>query len=138
MIKSKKTRRDIIDSGWNRFMFNDKDSDLPDWFVKEEEHHMRLPPDVDPNVVEFYKNRQKDVNVKTIKKVVEAKARKKRLLTKRMEKAKKRASVILENADLGTREKANEIKNWRIFLCNTATEVQESPLKQFSGNPTTD
>ena len=27
-----------------------------------------------------------------------------------MEKAKKRASVILENADLGTREKANEIK----------------------------
>ena len=110
MIKSKKTRRDIIDSGWNRFMFNDKDSDLPDWFVKEEEHHMRLPPDVDPNVVEFYKNRQKDVNVKTIKKVVEAKARKKRLLTKRMEKAKKRASVILENADLGTREKANEIK----------------------------
>merc|ERR1712025_1093789 len=103
-------RRDIIDSGWNRFMLNDKDSDLPDWFVKEEEHHMRLPPDVDPNVVEFYKNRQKDVNVKTIKKVVEAKARKKRLLTKRMEKAKKRASVIMENEDIGSREKANEIK----------------------------
>ena len=101
MIKSKKTRRDIIDGGWNRFMFDDKDSELPDWFVKEEQFHMRCHPEVDPNVVDFYKNRQKDVNVKTIKKVVEAKARKKRKLTKRMDKAKKRASNILENEDLG-------------------------------------
>jgi AdoMet-dependent rRNA methyltransferase SPB1 len=90
-------------------MFDDKDSDLPDWFVKEEEIHMRNPPQVDPSVVEFYKDRQKDVNVKTIKKVVEAKARKKRLLTKKMNKAKKRASVILDNSDIGSREKANEI-----------------------------
>ena len=127
MIKSKKTRRDIIDSGWNRYMFNDKDSELPDWFVKEEEHHMRLPPDVDPNVVEFYKNRQKDVNVKTIKKVVEAKARKKRKLTKRMEKAKKRASVILENADLGTREKANEIKK----LYKKAASTMKKPEVKY-------
>lgn len=110
MLKSKKTRRDIIDSGWNRYMFDDKDSDLPDWFVREEEYHMRRHPDVDPEVVEFYKNRQKDVNIKTIKKVVEAKARKKRKLTKRMEKAKKKASAIMENDDIGTREKASEIK----------------------------
>jgi len=31
MIKSKKTRRDIMDSGWNRFMFDDKDAELPEW-----------------------------------------------------------------------------------------------------------
>lgn len=110
MIKSKKTRRDIMDAGWNRFMFDDKDANLPDWFVKEEEFHMRRHPDVDPEVVEYYKNRSRDVNVKTIKKVVEAKARKKRKLTKRMDKAKKKASTIMENEDIGTREKANEIK----------------------------
>ena len=57
MIKSKKARRDIMEAGWNRFMFDDKDSDLPEWFVKEEEFHMRKHPDVDPEVVEFYKNR---------------------------------------------------------------------------------
>ena len=57
MIKSKKARRDIMDAGWNRFMFDDKDSELPDWFVKEEEFHMRRHPDVDPEVVDFYKNR---------------------------------------------------------------------------------
>ena len=91
-------------------MFDDKDSDLPEWFVKEEQYHMRKHPDVDPKVVEFYKERQRDVNTKTIKKVVEAKARKKRKLTKRMEKAKKKASAIIENEDIGTREKATEIQ----------------------------
>lgn len=110
MLKSKKTRRDIMDEGWNRFMFDDKDSDLPNWFVREEEYHMRRHPEVDPEVVEFYKNRQRDVNIKTIKKVVEAKARKKRKLTKRMEKAKKKASAIMDNDDIGSREKASEIK----------------------------
>lgn len=109
MIKSKKARRDMMDSGWNRFMFDDKDANLPEWFVKEEEIHMRRHPDVDPQVVDFYKTRNKDVNVKTIKKVVEAKARKKRKLTKRMEKAKKKASNIMENDDIGSREKAKEI-----------------------------
>ena len=38
-------------------MFDDKDKDLPEWFVKEEEFHMRIHPDVDPEVVQFYKNR---------------------------------------------------------------------------------
>lgn len=49
--------------------------DLPDWFVKEEEYHMRKRPDVDPEVVAYYKERARDMNTKTIKKVVEAKAR---------------------------------------------------------------
>ena len=42
---------------FSRFMFDDKDKDLPEWFVKEEEFHMRIHPDVDPEVVQFYKNR---------------------------------------------------------------------------------
>lgn len=49
--------------------------DLPDWFVREEEFHMRKRPQVDPEVVDQYKERSRDMNTKTIKKVVEAKAR---------------------------------------------------------------
>ena len=48
---------------------------MPDWFVKEEEYHMRKRPDVDPELVAYYKERARDMNTKTIKKVVEAKAR---------------------------------------------------------------
>lgn len=110
MIMSKKRKRDLLDSGWNRFMFDDRDADLPDWFVKEEQMHMRSHKQLDPRVVAAYRDQQKDLNVKTIKKVVEAKARKKRKLAKKMEKAKKKAEGLLENPDLGAREKASEIK----------------------------
>lgn len=110
MIKSKKRKRELMDAGWNRYMFNDRDCDLPDWFVKEERIHARPILDVDPKVVGEYTDRQKDLNVRTIKKVVEAKARKKRKMYKKLEKAKKKASILMENPDLGNKEKANEIK----------------------------
>lgn len=53
MVQSKKRKRDIMDAGWNRFMFDD--TGLPDWFVKEEEMHMKRTPDVDPETVEKYR-----------------------------------------------------------------------------------
>jgi len=107
LISSKKAKRDIMDAGWNRFMFND--TNLPDWFEKEEDLHMKRRPDVDPDVVDKYTDRGKEVNVKTIKKVVEAKARRKRRMAKSMEKAKKKAASLLENEDVGSREKTKEI-----------------------------
>ena len=88
-------------------MFNDEN--LPDWFSKEEELHMKKKPDVDPEVVQKYKELDKEVNVKTIKKVVEAKARRKRRVAKKLEVARKKSANILENSDIGSREKASEI-----------------------------
>merc|ERR1712106_1229469 len=108
LIKSKKAKRDIMDDGWHRFMFND--TNLPRWFIKEEEIHMKKKPDVDPEVVEKYKEKGKDLNVKTIKKVVEAKARRKRKVAKKMERARKNAETILENEDLGSKEKLLRLK----------------------------
>ena len=107
LIKSKKAKRDIMDNGWHRFMFDDEN--LPDWFVKEEEMHMKKDLDVDPETVQKYKEMGKEMNVKTIKKVVEAKARRKRRVAKKMEQARKKSAHILEDTDRGSREKANEI-----------------------------
>ena len=107
LIQSKKAKRDIMDNGWNRFMFDD--DNLPDWFVKEEEIHMKMKPDIDPDLVEKYKEKGKEMNVKTIKKVVEAKARRKRRVAKKLDQARKKSAHILENSDIGSREKANEI-----------------------------
>ncbi|CAB4062604.1 SPB1 [Lepeophtheirus salmonis] len=109
-----------MDAGWNRFMFPDADKDLPNWFVNEEQYHMRLIPDVDPETVAYYADKHKDLNVKTIKKVIEAKARKKRRMTKKMDRAKKRAAAIMENEDIGSREKMKEVK--RIYTKINANE----------------
>ena len=108
LVKSRKRKRDIMDEGWNRYMFNDVD--LPGWFYEDEQKHFKAHRELDPAIVQKYKDREREMNVKTIKKVVEAKARKKRKVEKRMEKARKKAAALLDNEDIGAREKAKEIK----------------------------
>lgn len=106
---SKKFKRDLIDDAWNRYAFNDKN--LPDWFVDDEKKHMKKPVIVPEKYAQEYKNRLQDINARPIKKVIEAKARKKKRTIKKMERAKKKVEAVMENADMSEREKAQQIKH---------------------------
>lgn len=132
MASSKKMKRDIIDGAWNRYTFNDED--LPDWFVQDESKHMRksmpvpkvcfkllywlhffktfyfMSFDYIQELVDEFSKRHEEINIRPIKKVGEAKARKKKRALRKMEKAKKKLEGVVENTDVTEAEKARQVR----------------------------
>lgn len=78
IASSKKAKRDLIDNSFNRYAFNEEEGELPEWFAQEEKQHRIRQLPVDKKEVEHYRKRWREINARPIKKVAEAKARKKR------------------------------------------------------------
>ncbi|XP_073257703.1 pre-rRNA 2'-O-ribose RNA methyltransferase FTSJ3-like [Porites lutea] len=106
---SRKNKRDIIDSGYHRWAFND--ANLPDWFVEDEAKHYQRQLPVSKEMVAEYRARMKEINARPVKKIAEAKARKKRKEMKRLEKARKKAEAICDTVDVSEKEKMNQIRS---------------------------
>ncbi|NXP14232.1 SPB1 protein, partial [Thinocorus orbignyianus] len=110
---SKKARRDLIDDSFNRHMqysFNEDEGELPEWFTEEEKQHRRKQIPVDRQTVEAYRQRWREINARPIKKVAEAKARKKRRMLKKMEQMKKKAEAVVSTVDISEREKVAQLR----------------------------
>jgi len=135
IVTSKKKKRDYEEMMYDKFAFNDPEG-LPEWFTSEEKkHRFRRPPEVSKELVAMYKERQKEANVKTIKKIAEAKARKKRKAAKKMESARKAAEGVLNQEEVSAKEKAAQVK--RIYnkagLKKEKEHITYVPVKQGAG-----
>ena len=110
MIVSSKAKRDIIDNAWNRYTRGEAEG-APSWFRKDEEKFFRKTVEVEPEALQRYRNQQKELNVRPIKKVAEAKARKKKKALAKMERTKKKAEAITDAPDMTDKEKGSLLKN---------------------------
>jgi len=97
MATSKKRKRDIIESAYNRYTFNDEN--LPAWFTDDENKHTYRQVPVTREEVEQYKQRMRELNARPIKKVIEAKAKKKSKMIMKLNRARKKAQGILDSND---------------------------------------
>ncbi|KAM9849087.1 pre-rRNA 2'-O-ribose RNA methyltransferase FTSJ3 [Aulostomus maculatus] len=108
---SKKRARDLVDSSFHRFAASDEPWEVPEWFLDDERKHRKKPVPVTREMVEEYKQKWKEIDARPIKRVAEAKARKKRRMLKKMEQAKKKAEAVVNTVDISEREKMAQLKS---------------------------
>lgn len=108
LVNRQVTKTDLVNQGFNRHSFNEK-AGLPEWFLDDENKHYRTNIPISKEAVDALRARQRALDARPIKKIAEAKARKKHRAAMRLEKAQKKAEAINENSDMSEREKAENI-----------------------------
>ena len=98
-----------MDDAYNKYA-RDDDEDLPEWFLEDERKFMRPPPVYDEKDLAEANERLAAVDTRSIKKVAEAKFRKKKRAEAKMSQARKRASTIMEQDDVPDVSKVREIE----------------------------
>jgi len=124
LMINKRKKRDAIDDAYNRNAFDD--DGLPDWFEDDEKKHRQPNLPVTKEAMEIYRLKMKEIDARPIKKVMEAKARKKHKLSKKMERVKRQATAIAESEDISEKQKQAQIaKLYRSKLNKLANQKKE-------------
>ena len=108
-MNRQKTRTELVNDGFSRYSLNAKDG-LPAWFLDDEQKHYKSNLPITKEAVAALRAKMRALDARPIKKVAEAKARKKFKAAQRLEKAMKKAEGVNETADMTEREKAKQIE----------------------------
>lgn len=136
-----KSKNDLVNEGINKYSFRDHEG-LPDWFVDEEKKHSKITKSITKEAAAAIKEKQKQLNARPIKKVLEAQGRKKMRALKRLEKLKKKSDLINEDSAKSEADKADEIQKLMRKMTKKQTKrpkatvvVARGSNKGLSGRP---
>ncbi|KAJ2807480.1 AdoMet-dependent rRNA methyltransferase spb1 [Coemansia guatemalensis] len=101
-------KQDLLDKHFNRYTFNDTRG-LPEWFVDDEQKHSKPELPVTKEAVRMLREKLRALDARPIKKVAEAKARKKMRVAKRIAGVQKKAEALAGNEDMTEADKARSI-----------------------------
>ena len=140
LVTGKKTKEDVIDDGFNKYAFRDTDG-LPEWFLDDEQKHSKALRPITAAAAAAIKEKERALNARPIKKVREAKDRKRFRAARRLEKLKKKSAVLAEEEGPSEKDKAQSIAK----LMNKAAKKQpkkkvrvvvaKGPNRGISGRP---
>ncbi|KAJ8521426.1 hypothetical protein ONZ45_g1860 [Pleurotus djamor] len=109
LVNRQKTRTELVNDGFNRYSLNSKEG-LPSWFLDDETKHYKVNLPISKEAVAALRAKQRALDARPIKKVAEAKARKKMKAQQRLEKALKKAEGVNATSDISERDKAQQIE----------------------------
>ena len=105
----KKERLKILNSSYNRYAFED-DGKVPKWFLEDENKHNKPQKPVTKAEILAEKEYLRKITVRMPKKILEAKARKKNRLNKRLQKIKNQAEGIANQDEYTEISKVKQIE----------------------------
>jgi AdoMet-dependent rRNA methyltransferase SPB1 len=108
LATGKKSKADMLDDNFNRYSHRDVDG-LPDWFLDDERRHSRPIRPITAAGAAAIKEKLRAFNARPIKKVMEAKARKKFKAARRLEKIQKKSAALMEDEGMAEGDKAKAI-----------------------------
>ncbi|KAG0708967.1 Spb1 C-terminal domain-containing protein [Suillus ampliporus] len=126
LVNRQTTKTHLLNDGFNRYSLNAKDG-LPLWFLDDEAKHYKPNIPVTKEAIAALRTRQRALDARPIKKIAEAKGRKKLRATQRLEKAMKKADGVNETSDMTEREKAKQIE--KLMRKGTAKANQKKEAK---------
>ncbi|GAA6064575.1 hypothetical protein JCM10212_006200 [Sporobolomyces blumeae] len=105
LVNRERTKTQLIDEGFNRHTDAVGGDGLPSWFLDDEQRHFRHNIPTTKEAVQAIRDKMRALNARPIKKVAEAKARKKMRTIRRIEKQKAKAQGINDDEENGLTEK---------------------------------
>lgn len=109
LVNRQKTKTDLLNDGFTRYSLNSNE-DLPTWFLDDESKHYMANIPITKEAIQSLRAKQRALDARPIKKVAEAKARKKFKAAQRLDKAMKKAEGVTQTDDMTEREKAQQVE----------------------------
>lgn len=108
IASGEKSKHDLVDDGFNKYTFQDRDG-LPEWFLDDEGKHSKPNRPISAAGAAAIKEKLRALNARPIKKVREAKERKKFKAAQRMEKLRKKSALVADDEAISEKDKAQNI-----------------------------
>jgi len=104
----RKSRSDLLDESYNKWTLRDVEG-LPDWFLDDENNHSKPQRPITAAAAAAIKEKLRALNARPIKKVAEARDRKKFKAHQKLEKLKRKSALLVEEEGLSEKDKAGAI-----------------------------